>query len=165
MEACHDGKSFDCENCHFTFQRKRNLKQELNNVEEKITDFQAEKNYRLIKEHVENLINDTDNLNSLKMWELKKKLGAKKKDVPVAKKDTEVKLVTNSLELKELYKNTYKKRMEHRVMKPELTKMYELKMYLFELRVEVSNERKCGDWSSNTVKSSKKFKEEEKCRF
>ena len=61
----------------------------------------------MIKEHVENLIDDTDNLNCGKMWQLKKKIGGKKNDVPVAKMDQNGKLVTNTLELKELYRNTY----------------------------------------------------------
>ena len=158
MKPSHDRICDGGENC----QRKRILKQKLESVTEKIADCQAEKNYKLIREHVENLIDDTDNLNSLKMWELKKRLGAKKKDVPVAKKDSNGQLVTNSLQLKELYKNTYRKRMEHREMKSELIKMYELKMNLFELRFKVSQERKCGDWSPNNLlkvlKSLKKKK-------
>ena len=71
IKACHDRKCDGCENCNFTCQRKRILKQKLDNVEDKIADFQAEKNYRLIKEHVENFVDDTDNLNCLKMWELR----------------------------------------------------------------------------------------------
>ena len=59
--------------------------------------------------------------------------------------------MTHSQQLKELYKNTYRKRMEHREIKPELRKMYELKMNLFELRVKVTKERKCGDWSPNNL--------------
>ena len=36
-------------------------------------------------------------------------------------------------------------------IKPELIKMYELKMNIFELRVKVPKERKCGDWSPNNL--------------
>ena len=57
-----DGKCDGCENCCFKCQRRRILKQNLDIIEEKIADFQAEKNYILIREHVENLIDDTDNL-------------------------------------------------------------------------------------------------------
>ena len=99
----------------------------LENVEGKIADFLAEKNFRIIKEHVEYLIDDTDNMNCLKMWELKKKLGKSKTDVPIAKKNKDGELVTNHVHLKELYKSTYEKRMEHRIIKPELKQMYELK--------------------------------------
>ena len=105
------------------------------------------------------VVDDTDNLNCGKMWQLKKKIGGKKNDVPVAKMDQNGKLVTNTLELKELYRNTYMKRMEHRIIKPELLKMYELKMNLFELRMEVSKQIKSKDWSEEELmKVLKKLK-------
>ena len=86
------------------------------------------------------------------MWELKKKLGAKKKDPPVAKMNENGKLVTNAVQLKELYRNTYQKRMEHRKMKPELMNMYTMKMYLYELRLLVSKETKCANWTESDLK-------------
>ena len=51
----------------------------------------------------------------------------------------------NSLQLKELYENTYKKRLEHRLMKTELIDMYTLKMNLFDMRFEVSKRIKSED--------------------
>ena len=73
------------------------------------------------------------------------KVGVKKKDVPVAKKNNNGELVKNSLQLKELYENTYKKRLEHRLMKTELIDMYTLKMNLFDMRFEVSKRIKSED--------------------
>ena len=64
------------------------------------------------------------------MWEVKKKLGSKKTEPPAAKKNENGELVTNSSELKQLYERTYKKRLEHRKIKPELENMYKLKMNL-----------------------------------
>ena len=84
------------------------LIQKLDKIEERIADFQAEKNFSIIKDQVEHLIDDSDNLNCLKMWKLKKKLVGKKSVVPVAKIDRNGKLVTNSENLKALYKSTYK---------------------------------------------------------
>ena len=96
------------------------------------------------------------------MWELKKKLGKNKTDVPIAKKNKDGKLVTNHAQLKELYKNTYEKRMEHRIIKQELKQMYKLKMNLFSLRFEVSKQKKCKDWTEfellKVLKSLKKKK-------
>ena len=121
---------------------------------------QAEHNYKTIKEQVEHLVDDTDNLNCLKMWQLKKKLGVKKKDVPIAKKNEKGELVTNSVQLKKLYESTYKKRLEHRMMKPELVNMYKLKMNLFDIRLEVSKSIKSQDWTEenllNVLKTLKK---------
>ena len=131
--------------------RFQEFEHKLAKIEENIADVQAERNFRVIKEKVEHLIDNTDNLNTVKMWELKKKLGANKKDVPVAKKNTDGKLVSNSKQLKELYKNTYKKRMEHKEMKPELMNMYKMKMQLYQLRMTVSKEIKSEDWSENDL--------------
>ena len=120
-------------------------------IEERITDYQAEKNFNIIKNQVEHLIDDADNLNCLKMWKLKKKLGGKKCAVPVAKIDSNGKLVTNSEQLKELYKSTYKNRMQHRIIRPELKHMFNLKMNLFDLRIQVSKYQKCDDWTENEL--------------
>ena len=144
-------------------QSNKILEKKLKDVENKIADIEAEKNFEVIKEHVNHLIDDTDNLNCIKMWELKKKLGANNKTTtPAAKKNTDGKLVTTSVQLKELYKNTYIKRMEHRKMKPELQNMYKIKMDLYQLRIEVCKKTKSSDWSEKdllkVLKSLKKKK-------
>ena len=145
-------KTKKCLNDHVETKHTFNeLKEKLDMVEESIAEFQAEKNYKIIKEHVEHLVDNTDNLNCGKMWKLKKKIEDKKKEVPVAKINKSGKLVTNSIELKELYKDTYMKRMEHRTMKPELLNMYDLKMNLYELRIEVSKHQKSKDWSKEEL--------------
>ena len=63
---------------------------------------------------------------------------------------------------KKLYETTYKKQLEHHTMKPELSRMYELKMNLFSLRFEVCKNIKSDDWSrdnlTNVLKSLKKNK-------
>ena len=96
------------------------------------------------------------------MWQLRKKVGVKKQEIPVAKKNEHEELVTNSLKLKQLYEDTYKKRLEHRKIKPELIEMYNLKMNLFNLRMEVSKEIKCENWTKDALlkvlKSLKKNK-------
>ena len=144
-------------------QSNKKLEKKLKDIENKIADIEAEKNFEVIKEHVNHLIDDTDNLNCIKMWELKKKLGANNKTTtPAAKKNTDGKLVTTSVQLKELYKNTYIKRMEHRKMKPELQNMYKIKMDLYQLRIEVCKKTKSSDWSEKdllkVLKSLKKKK-------
>ena len=62
---------------------------------------------------------------------------SKKPEPPTAKLNEKGELVTESSKLKELYETTYKKRLEHREMKPELMEMYNLKMELFSIRLQV----------------------------
>ena len=63
------------------------VRQKLDGIENEIADIKAEENFKLIKEHVEHLIDDTENLNSIQMWKLKKKLCPFKSEPPMAKKN------------------------------------------------------------------------------
>ena len=75
-------QTHNCTELSILFKERENVKQNIQDerkhssddlqlkleiVEEKIADFLAEKNFRIIKEHVEYLIDDIDNLNCLKM--------------------------------------------------------------------------------------------------
>ena len=96
------------------------------------------------------------------MWQLGKQICKKKSEATVVKKNEKGELVTESSQLKKLYETTYKKQLEHRKMKPELSRMYELKMELFSLRFEVCKNIKSDDWSednlTNVLKRIKRIK-------
>ena len=138
------------------------INSELKDVDREIAEIHSEENFNTIKEHVKHLVDDTENLNCIKMWQLKKKICAKKPEPPVAKKNEKGELVTDTLKLKELYETTYKKRLEHRMMKPELAALYNQKMSSFNLRIEVTRNMKSKSWSVNelekVLKSLKKNK-------
>ena len=53
----------------------------------KIADTLAESNFKIIKENLEYLVDDTENLNCIRMWKLKKKICKKNPDVPTGKKN------------------------------------------------------------------------------
>ena len=123
------------------------LKAKLEQVDGDIADIQAENNYKTIKEQVKHC---------LKIWQLKRKLGVRKKDV---KKNKKGDLVTYPVQLKQLYASTYKNCLEHRKMKPELVNMYNLMMNLFNMRFEVSKQIKYQDWTEdNLLKALKSLK-------
>ena len=119
----------------------------LKEVEDTIAEINAEENFKIVNENVKHLVDDTENMNSINMWQLRKQICKKKSDPPVAKKNEKGELVTEPSQLKKLYETTYKKRLEHRNMKPELLKMYNLKMDLFSLRFEVCKSIKSDNWS------------------
>ena len=81
------------------------------------------------------------------MWKLKKKIMPRATEKVTAKKDSTGKLITNPEVLKKLYEDTYKKRLKHRQMKPELMKLNYLREYLFQLRLESAAKKKSPDWS------------------
>ena len=119
----------------------------LKQTDDKIADYKAEENFKTVNENIKHLVDDTENLNCIKMWQLKKKIGTKTHDPPAAKKNQKGELVTEQSAIKQMYEDTYKKRLEHRKMKSELSNMYIMKMELFSLRFEVSRKIKSEHWS------------------
>ena len=85
------------------------------------------------------------------MWKLRKKICPKKSEPPVAKKNDRGEVISEPMELKKLYESTYKKRLEHRMIKPELTNLFNLKMNLFSLRMEVTKNIKSKIWSQDDL--------------
>ena len=71
--------------------------------------------------------------------------------MPTVKKNVNGELVTEPTKLKELYKNTYKTRLQHRKMKPELLKMFDKKMELFNIRLKVRKNIKSSNWSEKEL--------------
>ena len=65
------------------------MKSNLKTVETEIAEVHSEENYNIIKENVGHLVDDTDNLNCVKMWQVKKKVCYKKKEHPIAKKNAD----------------------------------------------------------------------------
>ena len=132
----------------------------LKDVENEIAEINAEENYNFMRKNVEHLVDNTKNVNCIKMWQLKKKLCSKKAEPPTAKKNDKGELVTESSELKKLYKSTYQNRLKHRIMKPHLQNLYKLKMDLFDMRFEVCKNLKSDKWSMvnllNVIKGLKK---------
>ena len=80
-------------------------------------------------------------------------------DPPMAKRDAGGNLVTAPLPLKKLYIETYKKRLEHRVMKPQHMDIFKLKTLLWELRCNQVSKVKSSPWlMSNLQKTLKGLK-------
>ena len=61
------------------------VESKLEAVEEEIAEIDAEDNFNKIKDNVKYLVDDTDNMNCIKMWQLRKQIGAKKSEPLTAK--------------------------------------------------------------------------------
>ena len=77
---------------------------------------------------------------------LKRKFPKNSPAVPVGKKDSKEKIITNHEQLKHLYLKTYMQRMRNRPMKENLEHMKIMKNKLFESRIELANENKTQPW-------------------
>ena len=136
---------------------------QLKQINEEICDIEAEEHFNKLSDNVKHLVDDTENLNAIKMWKLRKKVCPKKIEPPVAKKNEKGEIITEVSRLKDLYKSTYQKRLQHRSIKPKLIEMYNLKMYLFNLRLEVTKQVKSESWSEEDLLKVLKSLKREKC--
>ena len=91
---------------------------------------------------------DTDgtaNVNGL--WSQKRKLFPKNmKQLPVAKKDVNNRIISSQNELKKLYLDTFKHRLRHRPIKDDLKQLEILKEELCEKRLELAKLNKTEEW-------------------
>ena len=69
----------------------------------------------------------------------------------MAKRSAEGDLVSNPVILKQLYSDTYKHRLRHRVIKPDYEELETLKKYLFNLRLSLSQTRKSEPWTKTQL--------------
>ena len=78
------------------------LKLKIKDIEDKMADVKAAENFKIVEENLKHLADEKDNLNCIKMWQLKKKIGTQKYEVPAAKKNKKGELITEQSKLKNL---------------------------------------------------------------
>ena len=112
----------------------------------------AEENLKKIKDNLGKLT-ETDGSTSFSgVWKITKKLFPKHvKTLPSSKKDSSGRLVSSPEELKNLYINTYKKRLRYRPAKPEFEQLRVLKEELFYKRLELVRMRPFQPWGMDQL--------------
>ena len=75
---------------------------ELEEVENKLAKLCAEDNVKRIKEEIDNLNSDDDEVDPGKLWKMRKKLFPSFGDLPAAIKDADGNLTTSQVEIEEL---------------------------------------------------------------
>ena len=100
--------------------------------------------------------NEEGNFNQLKLWKLKSKVCPLKTDPPMGKKDEKGTIITAPSLLRNLYQQTYSKRLEHRIMKTELMDIFFLKEELWLWRIEEIKNKKTIPWNEDDLKKALK---------
>ena len=90
----------------------------------------GKRNAEKLKEHLDKIETLEGNFSQLGFWKIKQKLCPKAADPPMAKIDENGTLVTTPTLLKNLYLRTYSKRLQHKIMKPELNGALDVKTEL-----------------------------------
>ena len=132
--------------CYFdenTVSKIVELKNQLEEIENRICNMSSSKNAEIIRKHYANLSEDGC-FNLPKMWALRRKLNIKGSENPSAKKDKSGNLITTKSALLQLYKSTYIDRLSHKDIhiQPKFSQLKDMKEYLFEIRYEIAQSRK-----------------------
>ena len=137
--------------------------EELDNVEKEIAKEVANENREKVISTFKLLSNTDGTTNVNGMWGLKRKIFPKNsRQLPLAKKNENNKLISSQNELKMLYLKTFEHRLRHRPMKNNLKKLEKLKEELCSKRIKLAIKNKSEKWDicalRNTLKALKKNK-------
>ena len=109
-----------------------------------------------MKEYVSNINTLEGTFSQAGLWKLKKRLCLTTTDPPMAKRDEKGNLISSPLALKQLYLDTYSKRLAHREMKPEYMDIYFLKSELWKSRLANLKNIKSPKWSMEHLEDALK---------
>ena len=121
---------------------KNKTEENILQIENEISKLCSEKNANIVKEHIAEMSNGSDQICRLNIWRLKKKLCPQNIDPPMAKRDKNGDLVSNPETLKQLYVDTYKDRLRHRIISTGYEDLEKQKTFLFNLRLFLSKTKK-----------------------
>ena len=88
-------------------------------------------NTKRVKNYLEMCNRDDGSFNYTGFWKLKRKLCPQASEPPIGKRDDTGELVVEPEHLKNLYLDTYRKRLSHREMKSDLSDLFEYKTNLW----------------------------------
>ena len=113
------------------------VNEDIHIVELKISNLLSAENTRKFKENLSSMSSLDGSFNPNGFWKMKKKFFPKNgKTLPVSKINFEGRLISNPVQLKQLYSQTYIHRLRHRPIRPGLELIKTLKEELCKKRLE-----------------------------
>ena len=150
--------STDCE------KSKRKAKNKIVKIEEKIQELSANRNAKLVENHIE-MMKTNGKFAQTGMWKLKKKLHpGKQLDPPMAKHDSKGNVITAPPLIRKLYLDTYTDRLRNREMNPEFSVVFRMKSELWRLRLEFLKSIKSPGWNMDDLNKVLKSMKNNKSR-
>ena len=126
---------------------KVKAKEELKEVEKKLTNNFSSKSAEIIREHIREVKGPEGKFSNIGFWKLKKKFCPKAREPPMAKMNEQGILITSPNLLKTLYLQTYSHRLRQREMKTEYLDVFFLKSELWKYRMEELVCQKSKPWN------------------
>ena len=107
---------------------ERSANSDRTKLDQCIAQLSYERNRKLIVDQVTEMSDNACNFSRVKMWKVKQKVCPNiQTSNPEAKVDKNGDLISNRADLKSLYCETYKDRLQHRVIKPNYTQLKDKK--------------------------------------
>ena len=108
----------------------------------KISDMEAQENWKKLSKQFNELSDNPDNINLTKMWKILNKLVPKVGyELPTAKKNHKGKLISGAKNLKILLLNEYKQRLRNRPVRPDLEPIRKRKNKIFNLKMKLAKKK------------------------
>ena len=136
----------------------------LDEYESKNFEETAKLNADKIRRNVEEVETSAGIMSQLKVWNLKTKLMKNDGELPIAKVDEEGNLITAPETLKQLYSKTYQMRLQKRKMWSHYEELEDLKVKLWNQRLELVMKETTPDWSLLELNEVLKTLKNKKCR-
>ena len=134
-------------------------------LETEIADAIDDLNLEVVKKTLGVLNGENGTVQQRGLWKLKKEVNPRiKPTLPVGKKNSEGKIITNPEELKELYLQTFLHRLRDRPIKEGYEGILELKEELFEERLKAAKLEKTDPWKMNELENVLKKLKKNKSR-
>ena len=129
---------------------KARIENRIEQIENEIGDTIAKDFLQEIAKTIKELGGESEALNGAgrkKLWKILKKNHPKMKHaIPVGKRDRKGNMISNHMGLKHLYLETYKHRLRNRPILEDLQGLKDLKMKLFDLRLDISKSCHTKPW-------------------
>ena len=144
---------------------KEDLEERIKAIEDDIGENVISENHKVILDTVKELGDDFEGVERRQLWKmLKKKFPKKLNAVPIGKKNNQGQIVTNHMELKHLYLNSYTQRLRNRPIKEEFEEIKSIKEEIFYKRIKISLTRKSEPWTMMNLESVLKKLKKDKAR-
>jgi len=118
-------------------------KHEIEKLDEKIADMEAEDNRNIIIKHFKSLSDDPEKVNLTQMWKNMRKIWPKHgNNLPSAKRNHQGKIITDPRALKLLISKEYKERLRSRPLRPDLVEKEIYKNNIFDLKMAIASTKK-----------------------
>ena len=129
----------------------KDAEDELMNLEKEIFNEHAKMNTEFVKEQIKTIELIDGKFSQQGFWKIKQKLCPRASDPPMAKRDIYGNIITAPQALKNLYLETYKKRLRQRSMKADYMDIFYLKSKLWQSRYQYLKHIKTPNWNMNNL--------------